>query len=91
MGFGGNFKKKNVWTKFSSLIRLISTLPLHYINILIVHFFRLVEIYSMTDHSLLFNSAKLLKLGLSKYAKKHVFGSFNLNNSEKKNLFKDIL
>ena len=29
----------------------------------------------------------LPKFGLSKYAEKHVFGSFNLNNSEKYRLF----
>ena len=33
----------------------------------------------------------LLKLGLSEYDEKHVFGSFNLNNSEKHRLsFEDI-
>ena len=35
---------------------------------------------------------RLLKLGLSEYTEKHVFGSFILNNSEKHRLsFEDIL
>ena len=34
---------------------------------------------------------RLLKLGLSEYVENHVFGSFNLNNSEKHRLsFEDI-
>ena len=45
----------------------------------------------MRGHSLLSKNVKSIKLGLSEYAEKHVFGSINLNISEILRLsFEDI-
>ena len=69
-------KKCKKWVKFNTLLRFITTLPIHIMTTLIMQFLRLNETFRMIGHSILWNNVNFVEIGFSGYDEKTGFWVF---------------